>query len=845
MKSTKLLVLVAAGLLSLAACGKGDNSGSSAAGASSIDPTDPANLANGVFTYVNESNAERTKILGILEKYAVDEKLTGLTLFNNGGYVIYNSGIRKGTNTYIRGYGFGILGEGEITEDLAGETNPDWKRYLHSFESEDPAYLNYMNDQGSVVGDLISYVNAAYFTTKMNDTKDGYDWVGDLATVNRPEAVNAASNGLATKYRFPVKVGADLKYTTLSSKYASFNNREVALEDYVTPYKIYYTKAYGMVRGSENLTGQGSLKGASSYYNASASGFDQAKWNNIGIKAYEEGGKSYLEFEFNLPCTPFFAMYYLASEMFAPVPEDFIKAIGGGDFAAGVDNWGANSEDLSESILDHWLATGPYTLERWDANSQIVFKKNPNYADGGRYKIQGVHLNVLEAINNDSEAAIKEFEANKIHSCSIPSTRLEDYVDKDSRVTTTIGSSNFKLNLNTCDQETWIELFGEEDQWACEPAMSNKDFVSGLSFAIDRQTLAKKLGRQPAFEYFSPTYLSDPENGVYYNDTPEHKAAVADLQNGTDGYGYSLELAKASFKKAAEKLIEDGVYKNGDTINIEIAWMYAADEDEYHAVIAKNLTDAFNTADNPLKLNVDFWVGQRWSDVYYQKMMKGQFDIGFGSISGNTYNPLNFLEVLKSDNSSGFTLNWGIDTNALNADNPIVYDGKVWTFDALWTAADQGAYVKDGKNSEVEVDFKNASVNRNADGSLTLEGDFLEKVIKDEAGNELVHNSVSDIHIYDGVTGIDLPIVRDDFDSCVVGEDGYAHIKVTFPADVVAELDNATTNQYAASGYLMFDVYYAKTVLGLEGSPAIAGSIYILTGIPAVGEAVPEGGLYY
>lgn len=844
MKSTKLLVLVAAGLLALAGCNKGNSDSSSAGGASSVDPTDPANLANGVFTYVNESNAERTKILGILEKYAVDEKLTGLTLFNNGGYVIYNDGIQKGTNSYIRGYGFGILAEGNITKDLEGETNAAWKRYLHSYESEDPGSLNYMNDKGSVVGDLQSYVTASYWQTKMNATKDGYDWVADLAKVDRPIAVNAQANGLATKYKFPVKVGSELKYSTTSTKYAAFNNREVALEDYVTPYKIYYTKAYGMVRGSENLTGTGSIKGASSYYNASANGFNQDKWDNIGIKAYKDGDQSYLEFEFNLPCTPFFAMYYLASGMFAPVPAEFIETIGGGDFTKGTAEWGVYSEDLSESPLDHWLSTGPYMLERWDPESQIVFKKNPNYADLGRYKIQGVHLNVLAAINSDSEAAIKEFEANKLHSCGIPSTRLEQY-RTDPRVTTTIGDSNFKLNLNTCTQEQWIDIFGEEDQWECEPAMSNKDFVSGLSFAIDRKSLANKLGRNPAFEYFSPTYLSDPENGVYYNDTDEHKAAVAALQNGTDGFGYSLELAKASFKKASDKLIEDGVYKAGDTINIEIAWMYASDEDEYHSVIAKNLTDAFNTADNPLKLNVEFWVGQKWSDVYYNKLMEGQFDIGFGSISGNSYNPLNFLEVLKSDNSSGFTLNWGIDTNALNANNPIVYDGKVWTFDALWTAADQGAYVKDGKNSAVDAAFKNASAVRNADGSLTLEADFQEYVLKDDEGNELLHNYVSDIHIYDGVTGIDLPIVKADFDSYVPGADGFSHIKVTFPADVVAELDNDTTNKYAAYGYLMFDVYYSLTVFGLEGAPAIAGSIYIVTGIPAIGEAVPDGGLYY
>ena len=868
MKSTKLLVLVAAGLLALTGCGKGD-SGKSGSSAASIDPTNPENLANGIYTFVNEPNAERTKILGLLEKYASSEKLTGLTLFNNGGYAIYSNDIVKGTNNYIRGYGFGILSEGEIKADLAGETNAAWKRYLHSYESEDPGYLNYMNDKGSVVGDLQGYVNASYFQTKMNATKDGYDWVGDLATVDRPIAVNkSAETGLATKFKFPVKVGADLKYTTLSSKYAAYNNREVALEDYITPYKIYYTKAYGMVRGSENLTGSGSIKGSSSYYNASANGFNQAKWDQLGIKAYEEGGKSYLEFELNLPCNEFFAMYYLSNSMFAPVPEAFIKEIGGGDFAQGIKNWGANSSDLSESPLDHWLSTGAYTLEKWDDQQQIVFKKNPNYADGGRYKIAGVHLQVLKAINTDPNAAIKEFEANKIHSCGIPADYLDKY-KSDERTATTIGSSNFKLNLNVCTQEVWNELFGEDgsvtqtaeaDYWACEPAMANKDFVSGLSFALDRKTLAEKNGRTPAFEYFSPTYLSDPENGKYYNDTPEHKAAVADLTTGTDPYGYSLEKAKAAFKKAADKLVEDGVYNNGDTVEIEIAWMYASDEDEYHNDIKKNLLDAFNTPDNPLKLDVKFWVGENWSDVYYDKLMTGQFDIGFGSISGNTYNPLNFLEVLKSDNSSGFTLNWGINTNAVDANNPIVYNGKVWSFDALWTAADQGAFVKDGQNAQIDVGWNNASAKLNDDGTIVFEADFLEAVIKDEAGKDAAESFVSNINFwsrYDYVYGpdgnptayadaLEIPIVRDDFvkGEAAVDANGLRirHIKITIPADVVTTWSNGAVGVAGMSkGWTMFDIYYSKNVYGIEGGTFSPGSVYLLALDDATGEFTLAG----
>ena len=81
--------------------------------------------------------------------------------------------------------------------------------------------------------------------------------------------------------------------------------------------------------------------------------------------------------------------------------------------------------------------------------------------------------------------------------------------------------------------------------------------------------------------------------------------------------------------------------------------------------------------------------------VVYDTMRSGMFDLGFGSISGMTSDPLGFMEVLKSDNSSGFTLNYGMDTAVIDeaANNAIIYDGKKWSFDALWAASKIGAIV--------------------------------------------------------------------------------------------------------------------------------------------------------
>ena len=111
---------------------------------------------SGAFSYAAESYEVKTQILGKLEAYAYSNALTGLPLFENGGYVMYNSRITKGSENYIPGYGFGILGEGTITADLPTETKTEWKRYLHASEVSDPASINALDTDGSQIMHLNS-----------------------------------------------------------------------------------------------------------------------------------------------------------------------------------------------------------------------------------------------------------------------------------------------------------------------------------------------------------------------------------------------------------------------------------------------------------------------------------------------------------------------------------------------------------------------------------------------------------------------------------------------------------------------------------------------------------------
>ena len=794
--------------------------------------------ATGAYSYVAWSYEERTKILAILEEYAVNAGLTGLTLYSSAGYALYNKGVVLGTDTYIVGYGFGAIAEGTITTGLNYEgMNPAYAMYYHSYETSDPASLNYGDDKGSVVGDLQPMVAGSYWGTKMNDDKDGYVWYNDLAW-EKPQAVPGTEiegTNLATSYTFTVRIGSALKYATLSTDpaVAAYNGREVALDDYLVPFKTLWTQANGWARATDNHGSSNELVGEQDFYYATEEGFDEAAWNKVGIKAEavdETHGR--LTFTFITPCNSFYAMYYLASSIYAPCPQEFMDLVG-------VDHFGKFDTENNRTPKDTMLSTGVFVCENWVNDEEIVMKKNDlNDREEGRYNVAGVHYDILKAMATDKEAAFKEFMAGKLSAAGVPSTQLENYMSQTEGTSTagveyyvkqTRSGRTFKLNYNACDQETWNKLFGvdgtilqtdEEEYWTCEPIMANHNFYLGLSYALDRKGYAEGRGYDFSVNYFGDEYLSDPENGIAYNSTDEHQNAIASLIQDADHDGYDLEIARQYFDTAARECLEAGLYEEGDEIVIEIAWMYPSDEEESHNFIKKCFKDAFNdasVADGKLTLEVEFWVGAEWSDVYYEKLMTGQYDIGFGSISGNSLNPINFLEVLKSDNSSTFTLNWGVDTSLI--DPNLSFDGKIWSFDSLWLAADQGGYFENGAPAQT-VNPVCTNVTVNEDGSQTLTIDL--RTVKAEGVEATISQvvifaylNVNDKRVYDE-DALEI-VVEGDIATCTVSAElcaKYAEENLWYPA------------AYIGAGFGI-DVYYSAKIAKVpsEGLKTIAAFI--------------------
>lgn len=787
---------------------------------------DAVPVADGVYSYSKLGYNDRTDLLGIMERYAIQCGLTGISLYENGSYMMYNPRVTLGTENYIVGYGFGTLAEGAITADLAYETNPDWARYYHTFEVDDPGTLNYLNDQGAVVGDLYAYFGGSYFENFMNATKDGYDWVPCLAK-EKPVAVDDADgDGMAKTWRFEIHVG-DVKYTTgaTNADRAAFNNRPVELDDYVAPYRYIMCQSNNLFRGSEAANGTtGAIAGAKEYYAGTENGFNQELWDKVGVKAYEENGKSYFQYTFTDEVSQFYSMYYISSSIFSPRPQAWFDLIGSDDLYG-------FSRDGKLDPVENSLALGAYYPERYDSDQQIVFKKNPNFVFADtKYSIPGIHVKIFPAQSNDPNAALQEFLAEHFDAVGIPQDYLDEYRN-DPRTRTTTGTSNFKLNVNACDQETWEYLFGvdgvvkqnaKEDYWDLKPALGNKHFLHGISLSINRQQFGVSRGAIGSVDWLASNYMSNPEDGISYSTTDAHKKAVEYLLEDTDGYGFNIDLARDYFRLALTELEKDGAYKPGTkenptVINIEIAWMRPAQEDSMHNEIKQYIEAAFNdesVCGGVYKLSVNFWVGNEWSDVYYNKMMVGQYDIGFGSISGNSLDPLSFLNVLSSDMelSHSFTLNWGVDTNSPDV-YPLVYDNVRWSYDALFNAGTTQAIVSEGKNkAALTIDYNN--ITKNDDGSYT--GSFVITPTLPDKTTITVDNVVC--CNYERYRNGDGEYAEEAVTFETSESNGAVTVTFTVPAELAADYATGSGTSENPTGVTGFDLYYSYVFDGAENA---------------------------
>ena len=748
MKLSKKLFLPLVVVAALGMTGCNVNKTSSTSGGtqtSSTSGTKEVTKANGVKNLTGISYDDKVDILAQMEGYANKNHLTGVPLYGSGGYTLINDRcdlpLNKGTDgkgDYVTNYGFGLLREGNITTTMSAtnEPNSNWGLYYHTATSQARNKMNPMDADDNSLATMTGYITSTFWSTRLKTDTAGkytndYEFYPSYADCDAPTMVDDGDSDTnsSTTWTFKVKTGANsgLKFKTKSTKTVNgvaintFNDKAVTVEDYIFAMKMLLTQSNGYSYSSQYSSDVSNIVGATDYYNSTektiGTADNEEKWNNVG---YTKVDDETIKVKFVYPTDAFGCMYRMDNNLIAPCNKDFYQTICG---TIGSENfkpalYGTYNSDQTITPADSILSCGPYILSEYDSvtNNEIVFDKNPDWLAAEEptkvdkyYRIPGVKISINSAMKTDPSANYNNFKAGSVDVSSIPASEATNESSDSTYKHFEVGDSVWKLQVNNCTQTEWDGLFGTEgtvdqakstdDYYKCKPIMANDNFVNGVYASINRSALATLMNADVANSFFSDAYETAGMNAdgtishKVYNDTDAHKKVMEDYF--PDTYGYSLEGAKTLFGKAIDEELANGDYTAGtaDTpteIHVQVAYQAASQLTDEGAYVKKNIEDAFNAVGTAkgVKLVIDLFAPDNWYDVYYSMCLVGQFDFCFASISGGTLDPFNFLNTLRSDNQSTFTLSWGCDTNECTGE--IVYNNESYSYNAMYDAVEYG-----------------------------------------------------------------------------------------------------------------------------------------------------------
>ncbi len=708
--------------------------------------------ANGYYDFSTANTETKAAIVGKLEEYAMDHNFTGLPVFENGTYMKFSNRVRLATSQYIPNYGFGLIEEGELT-DYNGYINLP-ACYFDSIEFSRRRLIT----EGT--NELGAYVTSAYWEKRMNEEKDGFEMYPVLAQDN----IRVDGKSIKNDRPIPVVNGYEVRLnvenvdtfksntwriyvTTDSIKYRyagqpwdgapNFDGMQVKLEDYAFIYRLLLEGYFEVPDFISDIVGANdyinNIKVKDDAYNTNL--WTSMRENGtLGIKTgIDTVNGDYIQLTFNNAINVETMMNRVSKKHISPIPEEFIAAIGGGSLYDGARYFGGNASSSNipfnhrDAKVDFMISVGPYFLESYDRrNTYPVLKKNDMWNEPNRYKIKGINIipdtriyelyigNLFDKINS-----------GEIDACEIPYQHLK--TDINTGNVYQINNRNFRFYVNSTTEQRWNELrrrrFGETSyagEWVIKPWMSNNSFLKGIFYSIDREAFALSVEAKPTINFFSSESMIDLENNVPYNSTQAHKNAISKYEtndkNGKNTYGYSKEIAVAYFKNAVKEMIKSNNISYGSVEKPREIMLAIKGANYFGQRIYEKIVDSIQEAFNDPRVSkrriiLNVYLGD--SNIFdvegiYSSSCFGTFDICscmekyMSSRCHASRTPIDILRRFKG-NSDYFdyeTFTWCEDTSEISETQPLIYDGKIWSYDALCEALYAGATINNGLISQ-------------------------------------------------------------------------------------------------------------------------------------------------
>ena len=251
------------------------------------------------------------------------------------------------------------------------------------------------------------------------------------------------------------------------------------------------------------------------------------------------------------------------------------------------------------------ISNGPYTLEKWTHDSELKFKKNPNYWDAGNVKIDNVELKIIA-----TDSAVNAFKNKEVDVTAVTFEQAKEFAGKPELV---------KAN----DGGIYYLLFNTK-----ENVFKNAKVRRAITMAINKEELVNKVleGSEKLTKTFTPSGIG--LNGV----SKDFAAEVA-----TDQPKFNVAEAK---KLLAEGLKEEGL---SELPRFEILF----NDTGSRKAIAEYIQESLR---NNLGANVELDMVSGKERI--ERTKKRDYQISLQNWTGDFLDPITYLDLFDSTNAN-------------------------------------------------------------------------------------------------------------------------------------------------------------------------------------------------
>lgn len=323
--------------------------------------------------------------------------------------------------------------------------------------------------------------------------------------------------------------------------------------------------------------------------NANKVNTGEAPLEELGVKSLDDNT---LEITLESP-TPYFE-HLTYQRVMLPQRQDIVEQHG--------DRYGSEVETV--------VYNGPFSIESWVHNSEIVLVKNENYWDKDSVKLEKVNLKMIQ----DENASYNSLASGELDMAVANKPEWKEKFMQDENLDHTESTRS----------QTFFMYFNGQDE-----VFKNVNIRKAFSAAVDREDIVNVIFHgvnTPAYGWIPPNVtLGDDE----YRSIAEEpvKKLVEEI---TDPKGLLI--------KGLEEL---GMDPDPSKLTVKIS---LGSTDQWFRTYGEYLQQMYSK-----KLGVNFEVEQMEWPVFNSNVEKGEFQIGYQAWGAEYSDPITMMSLLKSD----------------------------------------------------------------------------------------------------------------------------------------------------------------------------------------------------